>query len=165
MKFNIASVLKNEGSAMAIEGNLELGRLKYLGNSFDFQSPVSVKGVIRNIGGTLELNGTVSGEYVSSCDCCGAPVKGVLEAEIDEAIDSESEDYDAECFALNGTILDISGLINALVWGNLPMKLLCREDCKGLCSICGCNLNETVCNCDHTVYDPRLAILREQAEK
>jgi uncharacterized protein len=29
----------------------------------------------------------------------------------------------------------------------LPTKMLCREDCKGLCDICGCNLNETTCDC------------------
>lgn len=165
MKINIASVLKNEGSSMSINGTVDIGRLSYLGNTFDFSEPISVKGSIRNIGGILELTGTVKGEYSSFCDCCGAPVKGVLETDIDESIECGSECCDEECFKLVGTMLDISGLINALIWGNLPMKLLCREDCRGLCSVCGCNLNETVCNCDTRVYDPRLAILRGQAEK
>ncbi len=161
MKFNIASVLKNEGTAMALNGEISPGKLMYLGNTFDFTRPVVLEASIRNIGGTLELNGRLRGEYNSLCDKCGCDVVGKLDVEIDETIDSEFQDLDGECFEVNGTVLDISGLVNALIWGNLPMKLLCREDCKGLCSICGCNLNETTCDCDHTVYDPRLAILRE----
>ncbi len=165
MKINISSILKNEGAEMSFGGLVEVGRLNYLGNFFDFKQPVTVEGSIKNIGGTLELSGSLCGEYDSVCDCCGSPVHSELKVDFEESIKSDFEDVDEECFALMGTTLDISGLINALIWGNLPMKLLCREDCKGLCSICGCNLNETVCNCDHTVYDPRLAILREQANK
>ncbi len=162
MKLNIASVLKNEGSVMAVNGDLELGKLNYLGNTFDFSHAAKISGFLRNIGGSLTLTGSISGNYVSACDNCGAAINGKLNIPIDEVIDIYTDDRDEECFSLNGSVLDISGLINALVWGSLPMKLLCREDCKGLCSICGCNLNETVCNCDHTVYDPRLAILRER---
>ena len=162
MKLNIGSVLKNEGSVLNISEAAELGKLEYLGNTFDFKDPLQIAVTVRSFGGTLELTGSISGEYSSFCDSCGQEVIGQLDIPIDETVNSETEDFDTECFAMNGTILDITGLINALVWENLPMRLLCREDCKGLCSICGCDLNETVCNCDHTVYDPRLAILREQ---
>lgn len=162
MKLNIGPILKNEGSVLNISEDVEPGRPDYLGSVFEFKEPLRLEGRIRSIGGTLELVGSISGDYVTSCCRCGAPVEGRLEADIDETVNSETEDYDPECFALSGSTLDISGLINALVWENLPMRPLCREDCKGLCSICGCNLNEKVCNCDHTVYDPRLAILRER---
>ena len=162
MKLNIGSVLRNEGSTLNINTGIEPGRLDYLGNIFDFKEPLLITGTVRSIGGTIELCGSISGSYVSTCDNCGKSVTGGLEIPIDETINSEAEDFDPECFSLNGTTLDISGLINSLIFENLPMRLLCREDCKGLCSICGCNLNDTVCNCDHTVYDPRLAILREQ---
>lgn len=162
MKLNIGSILKNEGSVLNISETVELGKLEYLGNTFDFKAPLQVEGSIRSFGGTLELTGNISGEYTSFCDSCGCEVDGRLDIPVDETVNRELEDFDSECFALNGSTLDISGLINALVWENLPMRLLCREDCKGLCSICGCDLNKTVCNCDHTVYDPRLAILREQ---
>ena len=162
MKLNIGPVLKNEGAAVEFDSMVELGRLEYLGNTFDFKEPARVTGRVRSIGGTLELSGSITGRYVSACDCCGKAVEGGIDIAIDEAVNSETEDFDPECFVLSGTALDISGLINSLVWESLPMRLLCREDCKGLCSICGCDLNETVCNCDHTVYDPRLAILREQ---
>ncbi len=161
MKLNIGPVLKNEGSALNIDSGVDFGRLDYLGAGFDFREPVRVTGRVRSIGGTLELKGRIDGHYFSSCDLCGKPVEGDISVDFDETLNSETEDYDSECFSLNGTVLDISGLINSLVWENLPMRLLCREDCKGLCGICGCDLNETVCNCDRTVYDPRFAIFNK----
>ncbi len=42
-----------------------------------------------------------------------------------------------------------------------PMKILCREDCKGLCSGCGINLNNNKCNCENLDYDPRWNKLKE----
>ncbi len=43
----------------------------------------------------------------------------------------------------------------------IPMKMLCREDCKGLCPECGVNLNETTCGCHRELIDPRWEKLRE----
>ncbi len=42
---------------------------------------------------------------------------------------------------------------------SLPMKPLCREDCPGLCPVCGTNLNSEQCSCDTSWHDPRLAAL------
>ncbi len=147
MKFNIASVLKNEGSAMALNGSIDPCRLEYLGNEFDFRQPLILKGVLRNIGGTFEITGNLYGEYVSRCDKCAAEITGNINVPIDETVDGSFSDSDGD-YVLTGSVLDISGLINALIWGNLPMRVLCREDCKGLCRVCGCNLNETVCDCE-----------------
>ena len=43
----------------------------------------------------------------------------------------------------------------------LPMKPLCRDDCRGLCSMCGANLNRSTCDCKHDFADPRFAALKE----
>jgi uncharacterized protein len=46
----------------------------------------------------------------------------------------------------------------------LPYKSLCREDCRGLCPLCGKNLNEGLCGCNRKSVDPRLAILGQLLE-
>lgn len=46
-----------------------------------------------------------------------------------------------------------------------PMAPRCREDCKGLCPVCGCNLNEQSCSCDIRTVDPRLAVLKKLIDK
>ncbi|MBR1859940.1 MAG: DUF177 domain-containing protein [Selenomonadaceae bacterium] len=56
--------------------------------------------------------------------------------------------------------IDIAEMIRDTVMAAQPIKNLCKEDCKGLCPICGANLNENECNCDRFVVDPRLEALK-----
>ena len=67
----------------------------------------------------------------------------------DEFIIAENSSLDLERFIREGIILD------------LPQKLLCGADCKGLCFKCGRNLNQSECSCDRRDIDPRLAVLSE----
>jgi uncharacterized protein len=56
--------------------------------------------------------------------------------------------------------IDLRQLMEEQFYLALPMKPLCREDCKGLCPNCGTNWNETKCNCEVRWEDPRLAGLK-----
>ena len=56
--------------------------------------------------------------------------------------------------------LDLDMLIFDEVVPQLPSRLLCKEDCKGLCPKCGCNRNEVKCDCTDKEPDPRWAALR-----
>lgn len=44
---------------------------------------------------------------------------------------------------------------------NWPMRVLCKEDCKGICSRCGANLNQGSCDCDTADLDPRMAVISD----
>ena len=57
--------------------------------------------------------------------------------------------------------LDLSAVICEQILLEVPMKPVCRDDCKGLCEQCGVNLNEGRCDCETTRLDPRLAVLAE----
>jgi uncharacterized protein len=57
--------------------------------------------------------------------------------------------------------VDLAPLVRELALLELPYLHFCREDCQGLCSHCGQNLNEATCNCQEEVIDPRLAALRD----
>ncbi|HWT27780.1 MAG TPA: DUF177 domain-containing protein, partial [Mobilitalea sp.] len=60
-----------------------------------------------------------------------------------------------------GYNLDVDILIYDEILIGFPMKLLCSEDCKGICKHCGTNLNEKTCDCDKTEYDPRMSVIRD----
>ena len=66
---------------------------------------------------------------------------------------------------LKGTHIELEPLIVDSLLLVLPMKALCKQDCKGLCSICGQNLNENNCDCDREILDPRLADLKKLLQK
>ena len=60
-----------------------------------------------------------------------------------------------------GYDLDVDELVYSEILVNWPLRVLCKEDCKGICSICGKNLNHGTCDCDHTDLDPRMAQIRD----
>ena len=56
--------------------------------------------------------------------------------------------------------IDLAELIHEQLYLVLPMKPLCKDDCQGLCPVCGANRNTTACTCETTWTDPRLAGLK-----
>ena len=72
-----------------------------------------------------------------------------------------SDDY----ILTEGNSLDLDELVVSDILLELPTKLLCKEDCKGLCSSCGRNLNEGKCGCEEKTVDPRLEVLRQLLDK
>ncbi|MEI3507380.1 MAG: DUF177 domain-containing protein [Anaerotignum faecicola] len=68
------------------------------------------------------------------------------------------ENEETETFT--GDQIDLADFVKRGIIGELPMKVLCREDCKGLCPVCGKDLNEGDCGCDRTIRDPRFESLR-----
>ena len=75
--------------------------------------------------------------------------------------DEEMEDIDY----LIGFDLDVDKLIYGEILVNWPMKVLCREDCKGICKVCGMNLNKGNCDCQRTELDPRMAAIQDVFNK
>ncbi|NTX16755.1 DUF177 domain-containing protein [Myxococcus sp. CA056] len=70
----------------------------------------------------------------------------------------EIDGVDQEVF--NGKTIDLDPIVREQVLLALPMNLVCKDDCKGLCSQCGTNFNEAQCECDTKQVDPRLASLK-----
>jgi uncharacterized protein len=93
-----------------------------------------------------------------------APAKG------DEAAEGEDDEGareagsfrldDANQESFDGKTIDLDPILREQVLLALPMHALCREDCKGLCGMCGQNLNEATCGCEPKGMDPRLAALK-----
>ncbi len=81
------------------------------------------------------------------------------EAPRQEEVELGREDMDVGF--LGEDTIDLDELLNERIWLSLPMKPLCREDCKGLCPLCGKDLNEGDCGCSREAIDPRFAVLKE----
>ena len=139
-----------------------------VGVDIEIAEPVSVKGKIENISGYVHLEASICCSYKSSCARCLAPVNSVLTTEIDKAVcnagvleDEEAEDVVTNYLIIEKNELDLDEICIEEIMFALPFRVLCKEDCKGLCSKCGKNLNEGDCGCDFHEIDPRLAPLAE----
>lgn len=165
MKVNIASILKNEGASMKISGSVDVESFDFMGSNIEFDAPVKLDGTILNIGGTIEISALITGSYITQCSRCGKTISQSLSSELFESVKNDFSDADPECLLLSGSTLDISGAVEACIFNNIPLKFLCDEACKGLCPVCGTDLNENECNCDTRVYDPRFAIFRNLEQR
>lgn len=125
-----------------------------------FKQPVML--ALEKLSGRLHLSGEGNFKLGATCDRCSSDVELNFDISIDRYIPIEdgvlvySDDEDATC-AFDGFDLDGERLIKEEIVEHWPMKVLCREDCKGLCLNCGKNLNDGDCGCDSFVPDPRMA--------
>jgi uncharacterized protein len=62
-------------------------------------------------------------------------------------------------------IIDLTPILREYILLEIPISPLCRSDCKGLCPICGNNLNESTCNHEDDSGDPRLVALKSLLDK
>ena len=62
---------------------------------------------------------------------------------------------------LSGLEIDVEQLVCNEILLNWPIRVLCKEDCQGICSHCGVNLNKETCDCDTSELDPRMAAIKD----
>jgi len=117
----------------------------------------------------LELSARVVATFEVPCDRCLEAVRSTLEEDVflvlsgeplpDEPGEIEIEVEDTEIFPVRDDRIDLTELLREQVLLLLPVKSVCRPDCKGLCPECGVDRNRTSCDCGHDAVDPRLAPL------
>lgn len=110
------------------------------------------------------ISGETDVTLLIPCGRCLEEVSVTLHIVIDRKypLDETSLLEDAEdTDRLEGAELDIDQIIYDEILINWPMKVLCREDCKGICRKCGTNLNNKTCLCDQKELDPRMAAIQD----
>ena len=164
---NLMQVISTDGKVIERELAFAPEVLKLPQGQFPIarKTPLSLR--ITNKGKkVLEIEGSVSLELLMPCDRClkevPTPVNISFDFEADMKLSDEArvEALDESDF-LHGSELDTDALVCSEAIMALPAKVLCREDCKGLCPVCGHDLNDGDCGCDRSVPDPRMAKIRD----
>ena len=114
----------------------------------------------------LVLSGSAEFALMIPCSRCLELVKVPFSLTLDRVLDmSQTEEDRAKALDeqpyLQGYNLDVDQLVRDELLLNLPMKVLCDEDCKGICNRCGANLNYETCDCDRSVPDPRMSVIQD----
>ena len=92
------------------------------------------------------------------CARCLEAVQEEIVFEVDKEINLEDE---ADSDLHDGFSVDVDKLLYSEIFMSMPTKVLCSEECKGLCPVCGKNLNSGNCDCDRFVPDPRMAAISD----
>lgn len=114
----------------------------------------------------LYITGDASLTVVIPCDRCLVEVPTGMKLAFEKSVNTDTEcgdeeDDSDEANYIDGYHLDVEKLLCNEILVGWPMKVLCSEDCKGICSVCGQNLNEGGCDCEDTSLDPRMSVIRD----
>lgn len=157
LKFNIGFLLV-EGAGYQRTMELTLPRVR-LGDDVEVEFLRGTLRLSRNSRGVLvqgELQSRVTGECVRCLEPTAIPVTLELEELFSYPPSSDTP------YSIDDTgIMDLAPLLREELILAIPMGVLCRPDCAGLCLECGQNLNEGQCDCEQDDIDPRFAILRQ----
>ena len=167
MLLNLSDVFKEQGKTEQFQVPVEMEAAKIAGMKYSIVEKEDAIWTLTNIEpGRAKIEGRVKLVFDAPCDRCLSNMKVELElaperyAVPPEALNPEDEEVDDLSF-MEGYNLNTETLLYNEIMENWPAKILCREDCKGLCLVCGRNLNEGECGCDRFVPDPRLAGIQD----
>ena len=148
---DLTDVILTEGKKEEFETGLNISELSYRTGTYRVAGSKPLHLSVENLGEQkLFLSGSVDVSVEIPCARCLKPVIQELPIAFDFETGVEKSEY------IDGYKLDVDQLIHdeaLLVW---PERVLCREDCKGLCSTCGQDLNLGPCGCEAPL-DPRMA--------
>lgn len=172
MLVNLSDVFSSEGKMATITVELEMTSFASRLGDFSITRKTPVTLILTNIGvGKARVEGNVEIVFDTSCDRCLAEVPTILNLEFEREVASpdtapdSSEDQgdreDEELDFMEGYQLNVETFVYNEILLNWPMKILCKDDCKGICKVCGQNLNLGECGCDNFVPDPRMAAIQD----
>ena len=136
-------------------------------------APLDWSATAERAGAEIRINGTLTTTIECSCSRCLEPARIEInkpfdlffrerdEEMFDEDQEVELEEEDTRTAFFTGTKLAIADILREQVLLALPMKVLCKVDCKGLCPVCGINLNTGACNCPRQDFSPHMDVLAD----
>ncbi len=170
MKVDLSSVIKVTGAEVKLSSTVGFGDAEFLGETYKFIEPLKVEGRVYNNGQSLTLEAQVFGRMITECARCLDDVETDVEFSVHELLSQREEgaDEDEDIILFDGYEIELDDIIADHFLMNISGRYLCSEDCKGLCPVCGQNLNHGECDCDNEYIDPRwqaLADILNQTEE
>ena len=161
MRFDLNKLLDGAGFSDVVTDDVDLSQYS-AGGERPLRDPVHITAQAKNRVGVVSLDCTYRFALDLPCDRCLAPVHRDMTLSIPHTVVRSLQNGpqdDEEYLVAPDGFVELSELAANYVIPELPSRFLCREECKGLCPICGCDRNVTQCQCQTKETDPRLADL------
>ena len=135
MLLGLSKIIDCPGASIPFSVSVDLSDLCY-GVSYPVTEPVMASGTVRNTAGVLMMKGDLTTTIHGTCDRCASPFDREIHFPINVVLVTELADEENEdewVFPLEGDSADLDDIVRTVFVLNLDSKLLCKEDCKGLC--------------------------------
>ena len=161
MILDLKNLFVTDGAKIDIDHSLDMSEVDFSGEH-PLKVPVKAGGKIFNKASVVTLNLEIDFDYDAPCDRCYEQATHSHKLTIDKILAASIEGEDSDTiFVVPDMKFDVDDFIYQEVILSVPAKHLCKETCKGICSMCGKNLNEGECNCNKKEIDPRLQKLAD----
>jgi uncharacterized protein len=160
MKINISDLLQQKVESIAFDFYADREDLDREGFKIGLKNKARITGVAYYDGEIVSVTGRIAGVMGATCSRCLKVYDHSIDVGFDEKF-SKDEQEDEEIYPVNNNEIDLKDLVIDQIILSMPLKMLCNENCKGLCPKCGCNLNDESCSCDRNIVDPRFAVLKD----
>lgn len=168
MIINLSRLFEDSGERFhSFSGELDQSEISFTDRDIKFDRPIIYKADFFVLDdGDVEFSLKIDYSYEEPCSRCLKPTKNSRTTTLSgKLVEGREEDFieedEGEFMFFEEDKLDLGEYIKTQVYVSLPMRVLCEENCKGLCSTCGINLNENTCDCVEHTIDPRLADLQK----
>ncbi|MFL0246979.1 YceD family protein [Candidatus Clostridium stratigraminis] len=161
MKIDVIDLIAKKASKKKVHLVSSMENFYDDGEYIQFLKPVTLDGDVSISENVIRLEGKVTTELGLSCSRCLTSFNYNIDIQIHENFSNNPDNKDDEIIFIDSDIIDITENIKNNIILSLPIKKLCKDDCKGLCQVCGINLNVSSCNCTRDLVDPRLAKLKD----
>ncbi len=166
MKIDISNLFNSAESAINIDCILDMQSLPY-STYYPIKDGAKVKGRVYLDADVVYFSVNVSFDFYGICDRCAEEIKIPMSFDVNKVLVKNlvNEDNDDEYLVLPDSLLNMEEIICEEILLFLPTKILCKEDCKGLCPKCGKNLNLGLCDCKKEINPamaPLLQLMQEE---
>lgn len=162
IKINVAEIKRRPVLEKTLDCALEPAELEIAPQELALIGSVQLEGSLSNVGDVLLLRARMHAKARRVCGRCLREFAGDLQAEVVEKFyPAGAENMEKDAFVYEADVADITQPLREGLLLAEPMQALCKPDCRGLCPVCGADLNDGECGCDRHCPDPRLAALRQ----
>lgn len=158
MEFDISGLLRKKVDKLPFEVSYNLESITRDDYSLVLKSPIVIRGTASLMGQIVDVSGEISTVVEVQCSRCLETFDYSLSVDFEESF-SKSSNEDYYPIIEEDLILDDMVMDNLIL--SMPLRLLCNDECKGLCHECGVNLNKVDCDCEKETVNPKFAALKD----
>ncbi len=147
LKINITEALNNPGRSIKFSCTKDDFASEIGEGNISFDSPLKVAGTLMYTGEDYIVKGDISISYKTQCDRCTKELGNSLEIDFYEEYAKLEDESHPDRYLFEQNEIDLELMVTDNIALMMPMKHLCDIDCKGLCPVCGGNLNDKDCGC------------------
>lgn len=148
MLLNIIKAKTEQGKDINFDVEFSLDNDLIEDRNYQFLTPVTVKGTMNYQNDELDIDAKVNFKLLVVCDNCGESFEKDIQFDLSEKFLEQYESHTEEDYLIKQVCVEIDKPVTDNLLLNIPTKMLCKDDCKGLCAVCGKNKNFSTCNCD-----------------